>query len=72
MFEDAEVTVMESQGQKSYQIVGEPVINERTHDQINEDIKLIMDQTNCTEDEARNALKESNGDIAEAILKLTG
>ncbi|MFP3211142.1 MAG: nascent polypeptide-associated complex protein [Thermocladium sp.] len=35
-----------------------------------DDVRLIMDQTGATRDEAIKALKESNGDLAEAILKL--
>ncbi|MGC8597256.1 MAG: nascent polypeptide-associated complex protein [Thermocladium sp.] len=35
-----------------------------------DDVRLIMDQTGATRDDAIKALKESNGDLAEAILKL--
>jgi nascent polypeptide-associated complex subunit alpha len=71
VFEDAEVTMMDAQGQKTYQITGRPVIKERADDKQNEDIKLIMEQTGKNEEEAKKALAESNGDLAEAILKLT-
>jgi len=71
IFEDAEVTVMEAQGQKTFQIAGKPIIKDRKEDTLNEDIKLIVEQTGKTEEEARKALKETNGDIAEAILKLS-
>ncbi len=71
VFQDAEVSVMDAQGQKTYQILGEPTINDRKGEQENEDIQLIMDQTGKTAEEARKALKESNGDIAAAILKLS-
>lgn len=71
IFEDAEVTVMEAQGQKTFQIAGTPTIKQREQDTINEDIKLIVEQTGKSEEEARKALQETNGDIAEAILKLT-
>lgn len=36
-----------------------------------EDVQLVIDQTGCTEDEARNALNNSNGDIVTAIMNLT-
>jgi len=36
-----------------------------------EDIKLVMEQTKSSENEAKNALKETKGDIAAAILKLS-
>ncbi|MGC8543288.1 MAG: nascent polypeptide-associated complex protein [Vulcanisaeta sp.] len=35
-----------------------------------DDIKLVMDETGCTREEAIKALKETNGDIAEAIIKI--
>jgi len=35
-----------------------------------EDIKIIMEQTSCTKEEAEKALKQSKGDIAKAILLL--
>ena len=74
VFEDAEVSVMEAQGQKTFQIIGNPIIKNKggeTVDTDKEDVKLIMEQTGKSEAEARKALKETNGDIAEAILKLT-
>ena len=74
VFEEAEVTVMEAQGQKTFQIIGNPIIKIKggeTEDTLKEDLKLIMEQTGKSEADARKALKETNGDIAEAILKLT-
>ncbi len=71
VFIDAEVTVMEAQGQKTFQISGNPAIKDRTEDQTDDDVKLIVEQTGKSEEEARKALKETNGDIAEAILKLS-
>ena len=35
-----------------------------------EDIKTIMEKTDCTEEQAKQAL-EKTGDLAEAILKLS-
>jgi nascent polypeptide-associated complex subunit alpha len=73
VFEDAEVTVMDIQGEKTYQIVGTPVVKAKQteEDTMKEDVKLVMEQTGKSEAEARTALKETNGDIAEAILKLS-
>jgi nascent polypeptide-associated complex subunit alpha len=36
-----------------------------------DDIMLVCQQANCNEDQAKDALAESKGDIAQAILKLT-
>ena len=71
IFEDAEVTIMESHGQKTFQISGKPIIKDRTEDTLKDDIKLIVEQTGKTEEEAEKALEQTNGDLAEAILKLT-
>ena len=71
VFNDAEVTVMDAQGRKTYQIIGNPTIKDRSEDTLKEDIKLIMDQTGKSEEEAKKALDDSDGDIAEAILKLS-
>jgi nascent polypeptide-associated complex subunit alpha len=74
VFDTAEVTVMEAQGQKTFQIIGEPIVKTRGGDSettLKEDIKLIMEQTGKSEAEVRKALKETNGDLAEAILKLS-
>ena len=71
IFDDAEVTIMDAQGQKTFQISGRPKILD-LKDEINkEDIDLIIEQTGKTVEEAKKALEETNGDIAEAIIKLT-
>ena len=36
-----------------------------------DDIMLVCQQANCNEEQAKDALAESKGDIAQAILKLT-
>ncbi len=71
IFKDAEVTIMDAKGMKTYQIVGTPQEVAREIKIPEEDIKLVMEQTSSSENDARNALKETKGDIAEAILKLT-
>ena len=71
VFKDAEVTVMDAKGSKTYQITGNPIIKDRSDDTLKEDIQLVMDQTGKSEEEAKKALEDSNGDIAEAILKLS-
>lgn len=71
IFEGAEVTIMDAQGQKTYQITGNPQIKNRSEDTLNEDVKLVMQQTGKTQEEAKKALQQSEGDIAQAILNLT-
>lgn len=70
IFEDAGVTIMDAQGQKTYQIAGKPRIVERREKIPKEDIELVMQQTGKTHAEAKKALDETKGDIAEAIMKL--
>lgn len=57
-------------GQKSYQISGEES-EESLEEHSEDDIQTVIDQAKCTEDEAKQALKDTEGNIAEAILLLT-
>lgn len=63
-------------GQKNYQISGEEHVesldSEDSAIEISEDdIKTVMEQTNSSEEDARQALEDTEGNIAEAILLLT-
>ena len=81
VFEDAAVTVMDTQGAKMYQITGTPVKRPRAEAEPEavpeltiaaEDVAIVMEKAGCSEEEARAALIETNGDLAEAIFRLTG
>lgn len=63
------VQKMTMQGQDSWQITGEE--SEEAEGIREEDIKLVMEKTGKKEKEAREALEESGGEIAEAIVKLS-
>ena len=54
-------------GQKTLQITGD--ITEESNIS-EEDIKTVSDQAEASEEEAKKALEETSGDLAEAILKL--
>jgi nascent polypeptide-associated complex subunit alpha len=58
------------QGQESWQITGEA--REESKEQLisEEDVKMVADKSGKSEKEARKALENTNGDIAEAILEL--
>jgi nascent polypeptide-associated complex subunit alpha len=77
IFDSADVTEMDAQGQKTYQIAGRPRIVSRKEGKEEEekipqgDIDLIAEQTGKSKEKAKKALEETNGDIAEAIMKLT-
>ncbi|WP_456420829.1 nascent polypeptide-associated complex protein [Thermococcus sp.] len=66
------VTVMVVQGEKTYQIVPESEEVREVLEIPEEDIQLVMEQAGVDRETALNALKETKGDIAEAILKLSG
>lgn len=66
VIENPEVVQITIQGQKSFQISGELKTESST-----DDIKMVMEQTGCSEDAAKTALQKANGDIAEAILQLS-
>ena len=61
------------QGQETFQISGDisEEESEEIEDSTEEDIKTIMEKANCLEDEAKLALEQANGDLTEAILKLS-
>ena len=72
VFDKAEITIMTVQNQKTFQIVGEPEIVEKeiTLTIPQEDIQLVAQQAGVSEEAAKKALEECNGEPAEAIIKL--
>ncbi len=70
IFNNPQVTVVEMKNAKSYTISGEAIESEGHEGISAEDIELVKAQTDCSEEDARAALEESNGDIAEAIASL--
>ena len=63
------VVQIEMQGNKSYQISGK--VHEE-QDAGEDDIKMVMESAGVSREEAQNALRETGGDIAEAIIRLKG
>ncbi|MFC1727868.1 nascent polypeptide-associated complex protein [Nanoarchaeota archaeon] len=59
-------------GQETYQVSGEAHERETdTTPEISEDdIKTVAEQAEVSEEKAKEVLEETNGDLAEAILKL--
>lgn len=79
VFDDADVTKMEARGQETYQIVGEPIPRDGSNGPESasddesipaDDVELVMDRTGVDEETARDALMETDGDIATAISRL--
>ena len=59
------------QGQENFQISGDISEEEKEKDSTEQDIKTIIEKTGCSEEQAKNALEESKGDLTEAILFLS-
>ena len=76
VIEAPEVAIVNVQGQKIFQVAG-GTVSERTSERktaplkvSEEDAQLVAGQTGKTLEQARNALEESEGDLAKAILLL--
>lgn len=67
-----QVSKVNMMGQETYQIVGEAEERQISSEtEINDDdIKTVMEQAGVTEEKARETLKESQADLAAAILSL--
>jgi len=74
----AQVTIMDVQGQKTYQVVGEAEVREKASSSAapaeapvpEEDVELVMSQTGATREKALEALKANGGQPAEAIISI--
>lgn len=72
--ENPEVTVMEMQGQKIFQVIGERITEKALEKAVKipeEDVQLVATQANVSPDQARAALEQTKGDLAQAILLLS-
>ncbi|MEM0042716.1 MAG: nascent polypeptide-associated complex protein [Thermofilaceae archaeon] len=74
VIEDPTVTLIEVQGERMYQVAGREVEKPREEQVIlefsEEDVKLVAEQAGVSMDEARSALRETGGDLAQAIILL--
>ncbi len=67
------VNLMNFMGQDTYQISGKAKEKKVEVELVipDDDVELVATQTGVSQDEARKALQETNGDLAEAILRLS-
>ena len=72
IIENPSVTKVEMQGQETWQIMGDAKEEDESSGVREDDVKLVMEKTGKGEEEARKALEETNGEVAEAIVKLSG
>ena len=72
---DAQVTMIEAQGTKTFQIMGTMKETQKAPTEApspfsDEDIKLVMEQASVSREKAISALKKSSGEPAKAIMEL--
>lgn len=63
------VVQIEMEGEKTFQIGGKLHEEKEAGE---DDIRMVMESAGCSREEAQNALRETGGDIAEAIIQLKG
>ncbi|MFA4953632.1 MAG: nascent polypeptide-associated complex protein [Candidatus Pacearchaeota archaeon] len=69
IIQPASVTKITMQGQESFQISGD--VSEESEEKFsNDDIQTVIEKTGCSKKDAKQALENSDGDLAEAILEL--
>ncbi len=79
-FTKPSVVMVKMSGQQIYQVTGEPTVGPLTSSQSGEktqapvfnqeDIDLVISQTGCTADQARQALMKTDGRPADAIIMI--
>ena len=74
VFSQPSVAKVRMMGQESWQITGayEEKPREISVEISDEDVKTVMEQTHKSGEEARKAIEKHHGDLAAAILELSG
>ncbi|NOY10539.1 MAG: nascent polypeptide-associated complex protein [Archaeoglobi archaeon] len=70
IFKNPSVVRITAKGVETFQISGSYEVRERIVIS-DEDVELVAEQAGVSREEARKALEEAKGDIAEALMKLT-
>jgi nascent polypeptide-associated complex subunit alpha len=77
VIDDPTVTTITMQGQTMFQVAGGTVVEEAYKEEVEQalpisedDVRLVAEQARVSVEEARKALIESRGDLAQAILAL--
>ena len=73
IIKNPKVNLMNFRGQDTYQITGKVKERKLELELIipKDDIELVSTQTGASMDDARKALQETDGDLAEAIMRLS-
>lgn len=70
IIDNPEVATVTVQGQTIYQVGGGTVREEGVGGGSDDDVKLVASQAGVSVEQATNALRQSNGDLAQAIILL--
>lgn len=72
IIKEPQVSQIKSKAMNMFQIIGNDTeeIEKEIPSYKEEDILLVSQQANVSQEEAQKALEETNGDLAQAILKL--
>jgi nascent polypeptide-associated complex subunit alpha len=70
IIDNPEVATVTVQGQTIYQVGGGTVREEEIGGGSEDDVKLVASQAGVSNEEATNALRQSGGDLAQAIVLL--
>lgn len=70
VFDNPKVSQVNMMGQKTYQVVGEPQERSLEPEISEDDIKVVIEQTGKTIEEAKVAIEKHKGDLAAAIMEL--
>jgi nascent polypeptide-associated complex subunit alpha len=72
IIDNPSITIMNVQGEKTFQIQGSTSEKTLKEEIPQEDIELVMAQTGVDEAAAKKALEDAGGEPAEAIINLMG
>ncbi len=74
VIEPAQVSQVNMMGQRTWQVLGEVREEslESAPDISDEDVRTVAEQAGVSEEEARQTIEAMDGDLAAAILELTG
>jgi nascent polypeptide-associated complex subunit alpha len=70
IIDNPDVLKIKMNGQETYQITGHAELQETDNELKDEDIEMVISQTGKDREIVIQTLKDSDGDIAEAIMKL--
>ncbi len=72
VFEDPDVAKVEMMGEETWQITGKAKARtiDTSVDIAENDVETVVEQTGVSEEEARQAIDDNDGDLAQAIMDL--